>query len=446
MFAAKPPVVLKLIVCGLMAAPAVARATQMDLGEPPAGFDTANSAIPHGMVTRSLSYPTRNHGMQKTSIYTPPGYSTAQKYPVLYLMHGIGGNETAWLASEGNANNVLDFLISKQLAKPMIVVLPDGNVDGASDGFAAFGDVLLKDLIPWVESKYSTLTDADNRALSGLSMGGGQTFNFGFPNTNIFHYIGPYSPAPNTQQPTALVKDVAALKTTVKVIFISCGSGDGICYSANGNGNSQTWDKYLDQNNVPHTYYVKQGAIHDKNFWNRSLFHYAQRLFTGTAGPGAGGAGGGANPGSGGRGGAGPGAGGAGGAGGASAMGGSRATGGSSPGTGGALGTGGAANTGGEAATGGAAASGGAPGSGGAVVVSTGGSSASGGAPGSGGATPGSGGQTGTGGAGAPGGTSDDPAGCACAVTEAAGGPSALLVLGMALAGLRVLRRRRPRG
>ena len=108
----------------------------------------------------------------------------------------------------------MDHLYSMQLAKPMIIVMPDGNTDGASDGFAAFGDVLLGDLIPWVERTYSAATDADSRALSGLSMGGGQTFNFGFPNIDVFHYIGPYSAAPNTQQPTQTIKNVAAVKTT----------------------------------------------------------------------------------------------------------------------------------------------------------------------------------------------------------------------------------------
>lgn len=410
-----------LFVCGLAAVPAVAHAAAMDLGEPPSGFDTG--ASPKGTVTRTLMYPTRNHGMQKTSIYTPPGYSTATKYPVLYLLHGIGGNETAWLASEGNANNVLDFLLSKQMAKPMIVVIPDGNVDGAADGFAAFGDVLVKDLIPWVESKYSTYTDADNRALSGLSMGGGQTFNFGFANIDTFHYIGPYSPAPNTPSPTAAVKDVAALKAAVKVIFISCGTADGLCYNAQGTANSQTWDKFLDQNMVPHTYYVKPNAGHDKNFWNRSLYHFAQKLFTGTPSTGTGGAGGGTPgvggaAGTGGRGGSGPAAGGAGG--------------GNQAGRSGN-------NTGGSS-TGGAS-SGGAPGSGGAVVVSTGGSS-SGGAPGSGGNTSSTGGQTGTGGA-APGGTGEEPAGCACAVSGGSGTPSLLFTLGMAIAALALGRARK---
>ena len=117
-------------------------------------------------VTRSISYETRNYGMQRVSVYTPPGYSTSQRYPVIYLLHGIGGNEVAWVTGEGNVDNVMDHLYSRQLAKPMIVVMPDGNTDGASDGFAAFGDVLLNDLIPWVERTYSVAADADSHTAS----------------------------------------------------------------------------------------------------------------------------------------------------------------------------------------------------------------------------------------------------------------------------------------
>ena len=175
----------KTVALGLVLLPGLAYASNpANLPAPPQGFDSKNYSIPHGKVELSLSYPTRNYGMRKVTIYTPPGYSTAQKYPVVYLHHGIGGNEVSWVgmgSNEGDAANVMDFLLSKQMAKPMIVVMPDGNVKTASDAFGAFDDVLLKDLIPWVESHYSVATDADSRAIAGLSMGGGQTFNIGFP-------------------------------------------------------------------------------------------------------------------------------------------------------------------------------------------------------------------------------------------------------------------------
>jgi enterochelin esterase-like enzyme len=246
---------------------------------PPQGFDAKSSSTTHGEVSASISYPTRNYGQRKATIYLPPGYSTAQKYPVLYLHHGIGGNEVSWIgkgSNEGNADNIMDYLYSKQMAQPMIVVMPDGNVTKASDAFGAFEDVLLNDLIPWVEKTYSAASDADSRAIAGLSMGGGQTFNFGFPHTDVFHYIGPYSAAPNTKQPKDTIKDVATVKKNVKFIFIACGGSDGLI------NNSKMYHDFLTQNSVPHMYQIEPNGGHDKTVWNRSLFNFAQRLFKGT--------------------------------------------------------------------------------------------------------------------------------------------------------------------
>lgn len=244
-----------------------------ELPVPPQGFDTRSSSISHGEVTRSITYSTRNHQTQKVSVYKPPGYSTTQKYPVLYLHHGIGGNETAWLGSEGNADNVMDYLYSKQLAMPMLVVMPDGNTKNASDGWAAYEDVLLNDLIPFIEKTYSVATDADSRAIAGLSMGGGQTFNYGFPHTDVFHYIGPFSAAPNTQKPTQTIKNIATVKRDLRGIFIACGSADGLI------SNSDSYHAFLNQNGVQHMYQVEKNGKHDKIVWNRSLHNFARRIF-----------------------------------------------------------------------------------------------------------------------------------------------------------------------
>jgi enterochelin esterase-like enzyme len=250
--------------------------TSAGLAAPPSGFDGWNDSIPHGTVQVSLSYPTTLYGEQKTTVYAPPGYSTSQQYPVLYLLHGVGGSEISWIgqgSNEGNADNIMDYLYSTQMAKPMIVVMPDNNVRGASDGFAAFTQVLLTDLIPWIENHYSCLTDPDSRALAGLSMGGGQTFNIGFPNTDKFHYIGPFSAAPNTQQPSQTITDVNLVKQRVKVIYISYGSTDGLI------SNGQRYHTYFDQNAVGHIWQIEEGLGHEKTVWNRSLYHFAQRIF-----------------------------------------------------------------------------------------------------------------------------------------------------------------------
>ncbi|MEO6602688.1 MAG: alpha/beta hydrolase-fold protein [Polyangiaceae bacterium] len=418
-----------LVPVALFLLPALAHASDpAGLPVPPQGFDAKNANIPHGALDVSVSYPTRMNGMQKVTVYTPPGYVTSRKYPVLYLHHGIGGNEVAWIgrgSNEGNADNIMDYLYSKQLAQPMIVVMPDGNTDGASDGFAAHGDVLLKDLIPWVEKTYSAATDADSRAISGLSMGGGQTFNFGFPNTDVFHYIGPYSAAPNTKNPADTIKDVAAVKKNVKVIFISCGSTDGLI------GNSEKYHSFLDQNSIPHTYQIEANQAHTKVVWNRSLYNFAQRIFLDSGTPGGGGGAGGA----GGGGNAAGGGGNAAGNGGASGAVGSGGAGGGN--SGGSFGTAGAGMVGAGGASAGSTSAGTAgSASGGALGNVAGAPSGVSGSVGSAGATSAAGGQVN---GGPDGGSPDDSGGCAFKGNSGGRSVAPLLFL----AALVVLRRRR---
>jgi MYXO-CTERM domain-containing protein len=427
--------VFELAICStIVGVPAVAFAEMANLPAPPSGFDQRKNDIPHGELEVSLSYPTEQYGMQKVTVYKPPGFSMDQEYPVLYLHHGIGGNETVWTnGSEGEADNVMDFLYSEDKAKPMIVVMPDGNIDGASDGFGAHTDVLINDLIPWIEARYPTLTDPDSRAIAGLSMGGGQTFNIGFPNTDKFHYIGPFSAAPNTQNPQQSL--VTAIKQNAKVIFISCGSTDGLI------GNSEKWVDFLTDNDIPHLYQIEPGQGHTALVWNRSLYNFAQRIFLTSGGTGGTGGMGGI----GGMGGmAGTGTSGAGGDAGMSGMsqggmagmsqGGMSGTSqggmsGMSQGgmagmtAGGGNGPGGAGSGGAAAGTGGAGMLGGAGGSSGsgvAGVTATGGTMSTAGAAGSPGGTggvPATAGQTSTGGVADPGEPppAEDP-GCGCAV------------------------------
>jgi MYXO-CTERM domain-containing protein len=390
---------------------------------PPSGFDAKNNDIPHGKVDQSVSYPTTDYGTQKVTVYTPPGYSTNQKYPVLYLHHGIGGNEVSWIgkgSNEGNADNIMDYLYSKQLAKPMIVVMPNGKMGSTGDDFtkfAAWENVLLKDLIPWVEKTYSAATDADHRAISGLSMGGGQTFNFGFPHTDVFHYIGPYSAAPNTKQPAQNISNVATVKQNVKVIFISCGDQDGLI------SNSENYHKFLDQNSVPHVWQIEPGQAHTKTVWNRSLYNFAQRIFldvpTGGGGGGSGGAGTGGSSG----------VGGAGTAGGVAGVGGAGPSAGSA--NGGAAGESTSPSTGGTVGAGGSSATGGTPSNtaGTAPGNPTAGSTTTGQA-GSSSATPPLGGDD----------TATEDGACACRAAGHGGGSGAWLGV-VALLGL--LRRRR---
>ncbi len=201
--------------------------------------------------------------------------------PVLYLHHGIGGNESAWTSSasgqaEGNADNVLDNLYAENKIKPMIVVMPSGGAFGGSDfeRFANFEDVLINDLIPYIEKTYPVYTEQSMRAIAGLSMGGGQTFNFGFGHIDKFAYIGPFSAAQNTKQPSETIKDPAAVKEKVKLIFIACGTADNLI------NNSKMYHDFLDQKGIPHMYQLEQNGGHTSEVWNRSLYNYAQRIFT----------------------------------------------------------------------------------------------------------------------------------------------------------------------
>ncbi|HTO03158.1 MAG TPA: alpha/beta hydrolase-fold protein [Opitutus sp.] len=220
---------------------------------------------------------------RKAQVYLPPGYSTDKKYPVLYLLHGIGGNEHEWTGYV-KAHAILDNLIASGKAVPFITVLPNGRAladdtpgenpfqPEKAAGFAKFERDLLDHLIPAVQAKYSTFTDREHRALAGLSMGGGQTFNFGLGNLDTFAWIGAFSAAPNTKPPELLVPDPAAARAQLKLLYISCGNKDGLINF------SQRTHRYLKEHDVPHLWNVDDHG-HDGETWGSNLYHFAQRLF-----------------------------------------------------------------------------------------------------------------------------------------------------------------------
>jgi enterochelin esterase-like enzyme len=269
----------RLLAVGLLTIPSFAFSTQdAKLPVPPSGWD-AEKPVPHGELKKSLKYQTRNNGSQVYSIHLPPGYSDAKKYPVLYLHHGLTDDQTSWTnQTKGRAHNILDNLYSQNKATPMVVVMPDGAIgeQGDFNGFAKFEDVLIKDLIPHIEATYSVSTEPALRAIGGLSMGGGQTLNFGFKYYTMFNWIGAFASAPNTTAAGTTIKDPAAVKQHVKFTYLSCGSADGLM------GNTGNYHKFLDDNNIlPHMYQVEQGEGHSWTAFNRSLYNYAQRIFTG---------------------------------------------------------------------------------------------------------------------------------------------------------------------
>ena len=148
----------------------------------PKGFDVKREGIDYGKV-ETVEYESKTVGnKRKVVIYTPPGYSADTKYPVLYLLHGIGDDERGW-SRQGAASVILDNLYAEKKARPMIVVMPNGRARpddrpggdfrGQGPAFEKFEQDLLKDLIPFVEQTYSVQSDREARALAGLSMGAG---------------------------------------------------------------------------------------------------------------------------------------------------------------------------------------------------------------------------------------------------------------------------------
>ncbi len=249
--------------------------------DPPAGFDVKREGIPHGRL-EMVSYDSKSVGTtRKMQVYTPPGYSRDKKYPVLYLLHGIGGDETEWQRF-ATPNILLDNLLADGKATPMIVVTPngraqendraEGDVFKSAPAFAAFEEDLLKDVIPTIESRYSVQADREHRALAGLSMGGGQSLNFGLAHLDAFAWVGAFSAAPNTKPAKELVPDPEAAKAKLKLLFLSCGKRDGLIRI------SQVVHAYLRDNNVPHVWHVDSNA-HDPPHWKNSLYHFAQRIF-----------------------------------------------------------------------------------------------------------------------------------------------------------------------
>lgn len=249
----------------------------------PFGFDKLNTKIPHGKI-ETISYKSKTVGThRKANVYVPPGYIKNRKYPVLYLLHGIGGDENEWLKG-GNPQIILDNLYAEGKIEPMIVVLPNGRAmkdDRATgnimdkdkvEAFATFEKDLLNDLIPFIENHYPVLKNKEHRAIAGLSMGGGQSLNFGLGNLDTFAWVGGFSSAPNTKLPQELVPNPEEAKHKLKLLWISCGDQDGLLPFS-----KRTHD-YLFENNVPHIYYLEPG-YHDFKVWENSLYMFSQFLF-----------------------------------------------------------------------------------------------------------------------------------------------------------------------
>jgi enterochelin esterase-like enzyme len=249
--------------------------------DPPAGFDAERSDVPHGRL-EMITYESRSVGTtRKMQVYTPPGYTEKKRYPVLYLLHGIGGDETEWQRF-ARPNVVLDNLLAEGKITPMIVVMPNGraqkndraevNVFASAPAFAAFEQDLFRDVIPTIEARYSVQADREHRALAGLSMGGGQSLNFGLTHLDNFAWVGAFSAAPNTKPAAELVPDPSGAKEKLKLLWIACGKKDGLMHI------SQGVHAYFKGKGVPHVWHV-DGNAHDPTEWKNNLYLFSQRIF-----------------------------------------------------------------------------------------------------------------------------------------------------------------------
>ena len=249
----------------------------------PPGFDSLRTDIPHGSID-TVYYTSRTVGVQRRAVvYTPPGYSKQRKYPMLYLLHGIGGDEKEWL-NGGHPQAILDNLYAENKIEPMIVVMPNGRAmkddravgnifDSAKvQAFETFEKDLVDDLIPFTEKTFPVYADREHRAIAGLSMGGGQALNFGLRNLDVFAWIGGFSSAPNVQKPELLVLNPDEAKKKLKLLWISCGDNDNLVRY------SQRTHAYLQAHDVPHIFYLEPG-VHDFNVWKNDLYVFTHLIF-----------------------------------------------------------------------------------------------------------------------------------------------------------------------
>jgi len=264
--------------------------------------------VPHGEVREVWYHSSVTDSWRHVLLYTPPGYDVQSKvrYPVLYLQHGAGEDETGW-TRQGRANFILDNLIASGSCRPMIVVMangyarragrpsPDltGNLPGSPEAMAAmqqmaeaFEDEMTQALIPFVDANFRTIADRNHRAMAGLSMGGMQTFRVTFNHLDLFSYIGGFSGAATAQvlgQEKLDVKtafngalaDPAAFAKRVHLLWLGVGTEE----PARMHEGMERLHKSLDEANIKHVFYESPGTAHEWQTWRRDLKDFAPRLF-----------------------------------------------------------------------------------------------------------------------------------------------------------------------
>lgn len=258
--------------------------------------------VPHGQVREHIYYSKTDDKMRRCFVYTPPCYEKNQekRYPVLYLQHGGGENETGWSA-QGRANLIMDNLIAEGKATPFIIVMDNGTwrmperprpaegtqppaagaqrpagpwpPAGWADGFM---NILIKDIIPMIDANYRTLANQQNRAMAGLSMGAMQTRVITLANSDVFSHVGMFSGGSITIEDTE--KNPQFLKN-IKVLFVSFGSKEVESGRFNLGSDPKMNIERLKEKGLNAHYYVSPNTEHEWQTWRRSLYQFAPLLF-----------------------------------------------------------------------------------------------------------------------------------------------------------------------
>ncbi|HYV39846.1 MAG TPA: alpha/beta hydrolase-fold protein [Gemmataceae bacterium] len=254
----------------VLVAPLLAQ-TPGKLPAAPKGFDKKRDNIKRGKV-ETVEYDSKTVGAKrKMVIHTPPDYSKSAKYPVFYLLHGAGDDETGW-QKKGSADIILDNLYADKKLESMIVVMPNGFAQAAGGGGknSGFENDLLKDIIPYVESHYAAKTDRENRALAGLSMGAGQSLSIGLKHMDKFAWVGAFSGG-GANAAKGLTDSADAAKK-LRLLWVSCGDKD------NGFKNAEALHNSLADKKIPHVWHIDSGA-HTWPVWKNDLYLISQMLF-----------------------------------------------------------------------------------------------------------------------------------------------------------------------
>jgi enterochelin esterase family protein len=280
-------------------------ASAIEIPEPGSTYYSPQD-VPHGQV-REIWYNSKVTGTWRHAlVYLPPNYDTetTARYPVLYLQHGAGEDETGWIR-QGHANFIMDNLLAAGKCKPMILVMaygyarragqPAPDLTGKPFGspemrramqemMTAFEDDLAQALVPFIDSNFRTLSDRDHRAMAGLSMGGMQTFQITFDHLDMFSYIGGFSGAGmafGNQQPdvktayNGAMADPVAFAKKVHLLWVGVGTEEPAMMHAG----LERLHTALQEAKVQHVFYESPGTSHEWQTWRRDLNDFAPRLF-----------------------------------------------------------------------------------------------------------------------------------------------------------------------